>query len=438
MSRIPQQQEAADSQSCTQSFRDRLLNSSGAHRTLRAAFLTPVWPPDSAANGIVTYVDEITEALRRLGHAPQVIASRYNGAKCPPEVNALESQKRSLIARIHDGLTFRIDPFMALRQRYGRALVRTARHAIATRGVELLEMEETFGLVQLVRSHLAIPIVIRLHGPHFANGLALGLPQNALFYQRVFHEGIGIEQADAVSAPSRDVLERTRAYYGLKLSRAVIIPNACPIVPSESRWSIQRTDMSRLLFVGRFNRHKGGDLVIDAFRRVAQRARGVRLWFVGPDEGMTDEQGRHWTLKKYIAERAPDVAGRIDWLGRQPGSLIAELRRKAYVTVVGSRYENFPMVVLEAMAFGSPLVATRTGGIVEIVEDGVNGILVDPGNCEELAACILSLLEAPELAMKLGEQAAKDVAERYHPDVIARKTAQFHQEVLDRWRMTLA
>ena len=109
------------------------------------------------------------------------------------------------------------------------------------------------------------------------------------------------------------------------------------------------------------------------------------------------------------------------------------MRRKAFVTIVGSRYENLPLVVLEAIAYGCPLAATRTGGIVEIIEDGVNGVLARPGDPDDLAAAIMRLLEAPEFAAKLGPRAAEDAAQRYHPDAIARETAVFLQTVLDRW-----
>ena len=186
-------------------------------------------------------------------------------------------------------------------------------------------------------------------------------------------------------------------------------------------------------FVGRFDRVKGGDVVIDAFRRIAQRFPQVRLWFVGPTDELQDEQGRRWTAQEYIAERAPDVAGRIDsGLVDCPNSALAELRRKAFVTIVASRYETFGIVVLEAMAYGCPLAATRTGGIPEIIEDGVNGLSVRPDDSGTiLPQLLLVYFEAPEFAAKLGCRAAEDAA-RYHPDVIAHQTALFHQNVLDR------
>jgi 1,4-alpha-glucan branching enzyme len=144
-----------------------------------------------------------------------------------------------------------------------------------------------------------------------------------------------------------------------------------------------------------------------------------------------DGRGQRLSLAEYLTERASDVADRIDWLGRLRNSSLAELRRQAFITIVGSRYENFPLVVLEAAAYGCPLVATRTGGIAEIIEDGVNGVLARPGDPDDLAAAVLRLLEAPELAARLARQAGEDAALRYHPDAIARETAAFHQAVLD-------
>ena len=403
-------------------------------RPIAAAFLTPSWPADAAANGIVTYVEAISAALRQLGHAPCILSAHTKAGITPNPaasgVYPLNQEDRPMLSRMLDAIAFRLDPLTALRRKFSRALVRAARRAMAERPVELLEMEETFGLVQLVKPRLPIPIVVRLHGPHFVNGVAAGVPNDAAFRARVRYEGVGIARADAVSAPSLDILERTRTRYRLPLSEAVVIGCPAPVIPPDRRWRLADCDRERILFVGRFDRHKGGDVTIDCFRGVARRFPNVRLWFAGRDEGLIDYEGRRWKLAHYLAERAPEVAERVDWLGSPSDSALRDLRRRAFLTIVASRYENFPMVVLEAMAHACPLAATRAGGIAEIAEDGVNCLLARPGDPEDLANTVSRLLADPELAARLGQRAGEDALRRYHPETIARQTAAFHESVL--------
>jgi glycosyltransferase involved in cell wall biosynthesis len=99
--------------------------------------------------------------------------------------------------------------------------------------------------------------------------------------------------------------------------------------------------------------------------------------------------------------------------------------------VVGSRYDNFPGTVLEAMVLGCPLVAPRTGGIPEIVDDGVNGLLYQAGDRVDLAAKLFQLLEDRSLAVNLGAQAGIDTEDRRHPLVLAREIARFFAQVIE-------
>jgi len=75
-------------------------------------------------------------------------------------------------------------------------------------------------------------------------------------------------------------------------------------------------DPKRILFVGRFDRHKGGDLIIDAFGRVLANVPDARLWFVGPDRGYIDTNGRTWHIEEYLRDRLPGAleSKRVEWL----------------------------------------------------------------------------------------------------------------------------
>ena len=76
-------------------------------------------------------------------------------------------------------------------------------------------------------------------------------------------------------------------------------------------------DPKRILFVGRFDRHKGGDLIIDAFGKVLAQIPDARLWFVGPDMGYIDANGRTWHIEEYLRDRIPGALElkQVEWLG---------------------------------------------------------------------------------------------------------------------------
>ena len=118
--------------------------------------------------------------------------------------------------------------------------------------------------------------------PWFLNGRALGAPEDEGFRRRVEEEGRAIRDADLITAPSHDVLEQTRAFYGLTLDEAEVIPDPAPRMTEH--WHLNDADPRRILFVGRFDRHKGGDLIIDAFGQVLAK-------FPTPTSGSSDPTG---------------------------------------------------------------------------------------------------------------------------------------------------
>jgi glycosyltransferase involved in cell wall biosynthesis len=407
-------------------------------RPLRPALVSPCWPPDQDANGVTSYVADLTSGMRDQGHEPTVLAMSAPAGRDNEsfyDVGRIgESLRRSPVHRASDRLWRAVSPEASRDRATTRSLVEATRRAVVERGVEILEMEEAFGWARWVKPRITIPLVVRLHGPWFINGPLISAREDASFRRRVEHERIALLEADAVTAPSQDVLDRTRAYYGLPLDQAVVIPNPAPVVGRERQWRRDDCDRWLILFVGRFDLTKGGDVVIDAFARLSARAPEARLRFVGPDLGLTDKHGRRWTLPEYLAERAPEAmaAGRIEWLGQRPRSTLADLRRQAFLTVVASRSETFGIVAAEAMVQGCPLVATRAGAIAEVVEDGVTGLLCRPDDAADLAATLERLLLDPARSARLGAQAAEVATRRYHPAVLARQTAAFYRRTLAR------
>jgi glycosyltransferase involved in cell wall biosynthesis len=374
--------------------------------------------------------------MRELGHRATILTNALADGNRDEGVydTRKAAEQRSAAQRVADSIAYRVAPTWLSERMARRHLIVTARRAIAERGVQILEMEETMGLAGWVQQAIPIPVCIRLHGPWFLNGPALGLPQDDAYRRRVAHEGWALRNAQAITSTSLDVLEQTRAYYGLPLEGAVVIPPpTLPVKPGE-RWTLEGCDSKEILFIGRFDRHKGGDLIIDAFAKVIQTVPDARLVFAGPDRGFLADDGRKWNLASYIDDRLPGAqeSGRIDVLGQVPFSKLNDLRRHAMVTVAASRYEVFCIAVPEAMAMGCPIVAARIGGIPEIIRDGVDGLLHNVGDAEDLAAKLITVLENPAHAATLGLEAAKRCEQIYYPEAVASQIIDVYRQVLDK------
>ncbi len=408
-----------------------------ATRPLSLAYYSPGWPLDAAPNGIVPYVHAMTEELRRVGHRVTIL-SLDSARGTPDEVWSLrrEVQATNRLGRVLDALTYRFSFAAGMNRQAVRVLTAECRRLAALGWLDLIEMEESFGFARGLQKNIDLPVVVRLHGPWFLNGLYVKPSEREANPSRIRDEGRAIGDAFAVISPSRDVLERTRAYYGLPLADAEVVPPPSTRVPPEDRWRAEDCDLELILFVGRFDNHKGGDLVIEAFAEVLRRHPRARLRFAGPDRGFLDEAGRTWTIEEFVRDRLPtgDAAGQFQWLGVQSASSIHDLRRKAGLVVVASRYDNFPNTVTEAIAAGCPLVGAQAGGIPEMIQDGVNGLLFRAGDARHLAAQVCRLIEDRGLAARLGRQAGLDCERRYSPEKIAKDMESSYLRILDRWR----
>ena len=196
--------------------------STGTH--LSIGYYSPNWPIGASPNGVVNYVGFLSEQLEAMGHHTTILAEAVAEGDHAPGVYNLQEIRttiaRNPVNRIMYGLWRRLAVHPANRHLYRRALVTTFHRAIAEHDLDIFEMEETFGWARWLRQTSPIPICVRLHGPWFLNGRALGVPEDEGFRRRVEEEGRAIRGADLITAPSRDVLEQTRAFYGLALEDA--------------------------------------------------------------------------------------------------------------------------------------------------------------------------------------------------------------------------
>lgn len=160
-----------------------------------------------------------------------------------------------------------------------------------------------------------------------------------------------------------------------------------------------------ILFIGNDFVRKGGEVLLEAFREVRRSVPDARLVLVG-------------TRPLVAPHTGVEVLGRVHDRAR-----IAELYRDAAVFCVPSFFDPFPLVVLEAMAFGVPVVTTRQAGTPEMITDGATGSLVPSGDPGALAEALLEVLRDPAGAERLAAAARLDVERRFTWDRVVGRMA---------------
>jgi glycogen(starch) synthase len=168
-----------------------------------------------------------------------------------------------------------------------------------------------------------------------------------------------------------------------------------------------------VVFSGRLEAEKGVQTLIDAMPELRRAVPGVRLVVVGVGGAMAD-------LTTRVRRRR--LGDAVTFAGYVSESDLRAIVAAGDVAVVPSTYEPFGFVALEAMCLGTPLVAARTGGLAEIVQDGQTGWLVPAGDPAALAASLTQVLTDPSTARRRVAQARRDVADRFGWSSIAAQT----------------
>ncbi|WP_344609674.1 glycogen synthase [Streptomyces glaucus] len=251
-------------------------------------------------------------------------------------------------------------------------------------------------------------------------------------------ERTAIEAADAVIAVSGAMREDILACYpALGKDRVHVVHNGIDTTlyrPDHGTGALDRIGLDRsrpyVLFVGRITRQKGVPHLLRAVRDIDPAAQVV-LCAGAPDTPEIDRE-----FRDLFAELSRVRAG-VHWIPQMlPRPEVIQLLTHAAVFVCPSVYEPLGIVNLEAMACGTPVVASRTGGIPEVVADGRTGVLVDVDDDFEagLARALDEVLGDPETARRMGEAGRERAVDEFGWDAVARRTVRLYEEVLARPR----
>ena len=227
------------------------------------------------------------------------------------------------------------------------------------------------------------------------------------------------DSSEAVIAVSQSVKHELVSRYGIDPDKVHVVHNGVDVGASQP----SRKRQNIFLYIGRQTAHKGLPYLLQAFGKFARSHREYELVIVGERlEGGVDPSLIHLSNELGIRDR-------VKFAGRLSERRTWEILGRARCLVLPSLAEAFGMTVLEAMASETPVIATRVGGIPEVVRNGRNGLLVPPADADALSESMERIASDSRLRRNLAEEGRRSCAQ-FTWDEMARRTIEVYEEAL--------
>ena len=361
---------------------------------MRVMVVSGIWPPD--VGGPASHAPAVADFLVAHGHTVEVVVT---ADQAPGE---RQYPVRWTSRRIPVGL------------RHLHTLVLLLRRS---RGADVIYTTGMFGRSGIAARLTRTPIVVKLTGdPAFERLRARGAVGGdvdtfqdsggglAARFLRSLRDDV-VRRAAHVYAPSTYLADLAISWGALS-NRVSVLPNPGPsTLPTSSREELRSTfgfEGPTVAFAGRLTAQKSLDVLV----RAIAECEGVSLVIAGDGDERASTEAQIERLA---------LSGRVRLLGALDRDAVLEVLAAADAAVLASSWENFPHSVVEALAVGTPVIATRVGGVPEVVTDGENGLLVAPGDATALAEAMHRYFGDAALRARLRSAAAPSV-EAYRPE----------------------
>ena len=374
---------------------------------MRVLMVTPGYYP--IRGGTETMVASLSMELNKIGAHTDVMAFNMN--------KKWESMWRGKIQRI-DGITVYKIPALnwlpvshSARVTFGVDLI-PGRFTYLFKHYDIIHFHEAEFSFPLFSIFVPKPKILHLHG--------IDYNYFAKYYLSKFVMGHVADTFLVITQQMKEQLIRL----GFPENRIIHFPNCVDTTifrPMEK----SPVEPHAILYVGRITPDKGVHVLLKALSYLREP---VKVEIIGPPDW---NLGYFQAVQRQIETINEKGKHFISYLGRVEQFRLIESYQKASVFVLPSIFEPFGVVLLEALACGTAVVATRTGGIPEVVRDGENGLLVPPNNPEELGRSIQRLLDFSNMRKSFGQAGRKFVNEGFSLAAAARRLAEIYASIVD-------
>ena len=289
--------------------------------------------------------------------------------------------------------------------------------------IQLVEAPDWTGITAFMK--FKCPLVIKLHGSdtYFCN--LENRPQKT---KNFWFEKIALKKADSIVSVSKFTGVKTAKLFGLR-EKMTVIENGIDI----TKFTISDRkiiDSNIILYFGSIIRKKGVLELADIFNEIIKTNPKAILKLVGKD--VKDIITNKSTKTLFLERSSIEAKKNIQFVGEVPYESIQHHVSTACVVVLPSFAEAFPMTWLEAMAMGKAMVTSNIGWASEIIDDGIEGFLVNPIDHVNFAKKIVLLLENIEMQKKIGIAAKNKVEQKFIIKICADRNIEFYKSLIEK------
>ncbi len=374
---------------------------------MRIALFTEWYLP--VKGGVSSHVEGLSHELDKRGHEVTIFTKKVRGMKRPVE----DISENTRIVRISPAFPFNFPLMPPARDeieqftRKEKFDIVHSHHAFTAMPLVGLSVANESGIPSVVTNH-SIP------GGWYDIGSvwpsASSLLQPIKYYLNLADHAIAVSQAAA------DFISLFIDYAPID-----IIPNG--IDTTRFTPDLRKDgNENQILFVGRLVHRKGPHVLLKAFKRVLRKEPNAKLTFVG-------DGYMRLNLESLVHDLG--ISGNTEFLGDVSPEMLPSIYANAALFALPSLYaESFGMVLLEAMSSGLPVIASRTGGVPEIIADHNEGLLVKPGSEIELASAIVDLLQDKKLRTHLASNARSKAVRGFDWNLITKQIEGIYRSLL--------
>jgi glycosyltransferase involved in cell wall biosynthesis len=277
-------------------------------------------------------------------------------------------------------------------------------------------LKDTFYII--IGKAVNCKVLLHMHGGNF-DQLYHGSPRLIKAYTRRM---LGL--ADIVISVSTEWKNRLTKIIPANRIYPLVNCVDCQLIQPDPSWAA--TEMVNILFMGRIGQNKGVFDLIDALHIIQSEGIFFHAQFVGGEEKAGDYQRLNQRIEQYELKNTCEILGSVEW-----GKAL-QLLKDASLFVLPSYYEGLPMVILEALAAGLPVVATPVGGIPEVVRDEYNGYLVPVGDTQLLADRLANLVGDAGLRKIMGQRSREIAVKELNVGTYIEKLETLYSQIITR------